>query len=183
MKTVIRKHGIELARDLLSLSVFLSAVLTGGETARIAPFAIALLLLISAGLFLLRETRYLTLPFLLLCLLFIFCYDSYSVFIRYVWILPIPITAIVFHLLRLRPRFKVGPTLLPLCLVAIATLLGGVGMISAADYFRGASLGFMMGLGPALVLSYLILKNTVRGAEDRDMLAGDLMRWGLTEFT
>ena len=73
---------MEIARDFLCVAVFLIAVLTGGETARLAPFAIALLLLISVGLICLRDTRYLTLPFLLLTLLFIFCYDSFSVFIR-----------------------------------------------------------------------------------------------------
>ena len=72
MKAVIRKYGIKIARDFLSVAVFLIAVLTGGETARIAPFAIALLLLISAGLIVLRDTRYLTLPFLLLRRLLIF---------------------------------------------------------------------------------------------------------------
>ena len=179
MKAVIRKYGAQIARDFLCVAVFLIAVLTGGETARIAPFAIALLLLISVGLIALRDTRYLTLPFLLLCLLFIFCYNSFSVFIRYVWLVPIPIGAIIWHLVRLRPRFKSGPTLPPLIAVAVATLLGGIGMISAEDYFRPASLGFMAGLGPLLVLSYFILKNTVKGVDDRDMLAEDLLRWGL----
>ena len=179
MKTVFRKYGIEIARDFLCVAVFLIAVLTGGETAGIAPFAIALLLLISAGLVLLRDTRYLTLPFLLLCLLLIFCYDSFSVFIRYVWLIPIPVLALIWHIIRLRPRILTGPTLPPLIAVAVATLLGGIGMISPADYFRPASLGFMLGLGPVLVLSYLILKNTVRDACDREMLAEDLLRWGL----
>ncbi len=179
MKTVIRKYGTEIARDALCVAVFLVAVLTGGETARIAPFAIALLLLISVGLVLLRDTKYLTLPFLLLCLLLIFCYDSFSVFIRYIWLLPIPVGALIWHIVRLRPRFLWGPTLPPLIAVAAAVLLGGIGMISVEDYFRPASLGFMAGLGPVLVLSYLILKNTVKNQDDRDMLAQDLLRWGL----
>ncbi|MBQ3064577.1 MAG: O-antigen ligase family protein [Clostridia bacterium] len=180
MKTVIRKYGIEIARDFLCVAVFLIAVLTGGKTAGIAPFAIAMLLLISAGLVLLRDTKYLTLPFLLLCLLFIFCYDSFSVFIRYVWLMPIPIAALIWHVIRLKPRLFTGPTLFPLIAVALATVLGGIGMISATDYFRPAALGFMAGLGPVLVICYLLLKNTVRDASARDMLAEDLLRWGLT---
>ena len=179
MKAVIRKYGMEIARDFLCVVVFLIAVLTGGETVRIAPFAIVILLVISVALVLLRETKYLTLPFLLLCLLLIFCYDSFSVFIRYIWLLPIPVGALIWHIVRLRPRFLWGPTLPPLIAVAAAALLGGIGMIPVEDYFRPASLGFMAGLGPVLVLSYLILKNTVKNEEDCDMLAQDLMRWGL----
>ena len=179
MSAVIRKYGIHIARDVLCIAVFLIAVLTGGETAGVAPFAIALLLLISVGLVILRDTRYLTLPFLLLCLLLIFCYDSFSFFIRYVWLIPIPVSALIWHIVRLRPRFMKGATLFPLAAVALATLLGGIGMISAEDYFRPASLGFMAGLGPGLVITYFILKNTVRDARDREMLADDLLRWGL----
>lgn len=180
MKAAIRKHGIRISRYFFCLAVFLIAVLTGGETARLAPFAIALLLLLSAGLLFLRDTRYLTLPFLELCLLFIFCYDSFDVFIRYAPFLPIPLVALAVHIIRLRPRFAVGPTLPALAAVAVATMLGGIGMIPVADYLRPAALGYTVGLGPGLVATYLILKNTQRSALDRDMLADDLLCWGLT---
>lgn len=179
MKAVIKKYGAELYRDLLSISVFLVAVFTGGETERIAPFAVILILAICAGLLLLKSTRYLTLPFLLLSLLLIFCYDSFSVFIRYIWLLPILVVSMTSYLVRKRPPLCRGASLFPLIAVSVATLLGGIGMISPEDYFRPASLVFMMGLGPGLILSYWIVKNELKEERDREMLLGDLLRWGL----
>lgn len=179
MWTVIKKYGAEVYRNLLSIAVFLIAALTGGETERIAPFAVAMVLLLCGGLLVLRSTRYLTLPFLFLSLLLIFCYDSYSVFIRYIWLLPIAVVSLVVYLVRKKPPLARGASLLPLVLVSAATLLGGIGMISPEDYFRPASLVFMAGLGPGLILSYWIMKNELKDACDRDWLLGDLLRWGL----
>ncbi len=179
MRTVVKKYGAELYRDLLSISVFLVAVLSGGETANLAPFVVALVLLLCAGLLVLRSTRYLTLPFLLLSLLLVFCYDSFSVFIGYIWLLPIVVVSLAVYLVRKKPPFARGASLLPLVLVSVATLLGGIGMISPEDYFRPASLVFMAGLGPGLILSYWIMKNELRDACDRELFLGDLLRWGL----
>lgn len=179
MKAVIKKYGAELYRDLLSISVFLIAAFTGGETERLAPFAVILVVAISVGLLVLKSTRYLTLPFLLLSLLLIFCYDSFSVFIRYIWLLPVLVVSMACYLVRKRPPFRRGASLPPLIAVSAATLLGGIGMIPPSDYFRPASLVFMAGLGPGLILSYWIVKNELREERDRELLLGDLLRWGL----
>ncbi|MBQ9802030.1 MAG: O-antigen ligase family protein [Clostridia bacterium] len=179
MRAALMKYKEGLYRLLLSLLVFLVAVLTGGETERLAPFVVALLLLLCVGLLTQSHARYLTLPFLHLTLLLIFCYDSFSVFIGYIWLLPIVVIAMAVHLWRLGPRARRGMTLPPLLAVSAATLLGGVGMISPADYFRPASLVFMAGLGPGLVLSYWIMKRELEARESREALKQDLLWWGV----
>ncbi len=180
MKAAVRKYGEVLWRAALSLSVFLVAVLTGGDTARIAPFAVALLLLLCLGLLVLKSATYLTLPFLHLSLLLIFCYDSFSVFIGYIWLLPIVLVAMAVYLVRRRPRFSKGQSFWPLVAVTVATVLGGIGMIPAVDYFRPASLAFMAGLGPGLLLSYWIMKNELATARARAYFLRDLLCWGVT---
>ena len=180
MKAVMRKYSEEIYRFALSLSVFLVAVLTGGDTERIAPFAVALVLLLCIGLLVLKSAQYLTLLFLHLSLLLIFCYDSFSVFIGYIWLLPVVVVAMAVYLIRRKPRFLVGASFWPLVAVSAATLLGGIGMISATDYFRPASLVFMAGLGPGLILSYWIMKNELATPEARKSLLRDLLYWGMT---
>jgi len=180
MKAVMRKYGQEIWRAALSLSVFLIAVLTGGDTERIAPFAVALILLLSAGLLTFKSIRYLNLPFLELTLLLIFCYDSFSVFIGYWWLAPIVLIALAVYLLRTKPRFLRGPSFWPLVAVSIATFLGGIGTIPVSDYFRPASLGFMVGLGPALIFSYWIMRHELESGEARIHFLRDLCYWGIT---
>lgn len=178
MKTVIRKHGATIYRGALMAGVPLVAWLTGGKTEGIAPFAVLLLFLICGTLCYFKSIRYATLPFLQLTLLVIFCYDSYAVFIKYIWVLPPVLLAVGYYLWHLRPKILIGPSFLPLAAVALATLLGGIGTISAADYFRGSSLAFMAGLGPGLLLSYIIMKNEIRTGEDTDEYMKDLSWWG-----
>lgn len=151
---------------------------TGLETARIAPVALVGVLGISIGMVFCRNTQYLTLPFLLLSLLLIFCYDSYDFFIGYVWLLPIVLIALGVHIWRLKPRFLRGESFYPLCAVALATMLGGVGFLSRAEYFTPVVLFYVFGLGPGLVLVYLLLKNEVR-LWARGALCADLAALGV----
>lgn len=180
MREAPRISGIELYRGALSLLTLGIAVYTGGETARIAPFAFGAVILICLELLLLPGTRYVNLLFLQLSLLLIFCYDSFETFVKFVWVLPLVLIALVVHIRRLRPRLYFGPTFLPLLLVALATVLGGVGTISAEEYFRPVVLGYLFGLGPGLVLSYLLMKNELQHPGDKSAWLRDLFWWGVT---
>lgn len=180
----IRRHRNLLAvsgRALVSVATVLIWRYTGGDTAKIAPFAVGIVLLLSVGLIALRHAAPLTLPFLDLTFLLIFCYDSYDVFAPYAWLLVIAVPAFIFHLLRLRPRFKPGQSLAPLIAVTAATLMGGVGVLTAGEYFAPSTLAFLLGLGPGLLLCWFWLKNELRD-RDRDVhnLLLDLTFWGLT---
>lgn len=180
MKTVIRKYAAEIFRMVLCVSAFLAAVLTGGDTERIAPIAVALVCILSLGLLFLKSAKYLTLLFLQLTLLLIFCYDSFSVFVQYIWLLPVVLLGMAVYLIRKKPRFSFGASAWALVAVSVATLLGGIGMISAADYFRPASLAFMAGLGPGLLFSYWIMKSELKTEENREAFLRDLLYWGIT---
>ena len=167
-------------RVILCVGALLLLFFTEGNVQRIAPFAAAAILAISAGLLLLKNTRRLTLPFLLLSLLLIFCYDSFHVFIGYVWLLPIALVAIAVHIIRLRPKFRVGASFWGLVAVAVATVLGGIGIIPAGDYFRPIALAYTLALGPGLVLVYLLLKNEFRTVEDERSFMADLSALAIT---
>ena len=133
MREMPHVSGAELYRAALSLLTLGIAVYTGGETARIAPFAFVAVLLICLFLLLLPGIRYVNLLFLQLSLLFIFCYDSFDTFIKFAWLAPLIFLSLGVHVWRLHPKLRIGPTFLPLEAVAAATVLGGVGLISASE--------------------------------------------------
>ena len=161
-------------RAALSTVLLLLLFLSRGELRFLAPAAAVAVLGISAGLFFLKSTKRLTLPFLLLSLLLIFCYDSYAVFIRYVWLLPIALGGLAVYTVRQRPRFTRGKSFYPLVAVAAATLLGGIGRITAAEYFRPIALFYTLSLGPLLVGVYLLMRALLDVRRDGDDFLDDL---------
>lgn len=180
MISIIKKHAAACYRSFLCAAFLVVLFSTGLETTRIAPVAVCIALALCVGLVLCRRSRFLTLPFLLLTLLLIFCYDSYEVFIGYIWLAPVVIVALVVHLIRLKPRLRIGASFWPLCAVALATMLGGVGQVQAAEYFAPTALYYSLGLGPLLVGVYLILKNEFADEQDRASLLPDLAAFGMT---
>lgn len=180
MKNIIRTHFPMIYRASVCMLFLMVFFFTRLETARIAPVAVVIVLLLSAGLIFLRRARLLALPFFLLCLLLIFCYDSFSVFIGYIWLLPIVAAALVIHLIRLRPSLRLGPGFFPLCAVALATTLGGVGVLSPAEYFSPMALFYVCGLGFGLVILYLVFKNEMRDEAENAELLADIAALALT---
>lgn len=167
-------------RTVLCALAYLLFLFSKGESEQIAPFAAAAVLLISLGMIFLSSTKLLTLPFLLLCQILIFCYNSFELFIGYIWLAPIVLAAIAIHLWRLRPRFWRGESFWPLVAVGVATLVAGLGAIPASDYFRPIALFYVFALGPALPLVYLLLKNELRSGEDVQSFCDDLVALCLT---
>lgn len=180
MKSTIRAHFPMIYRISVCVLFLMVLFFTGLETARIAPVAVAIVLLLSAGLIFLPRVRLLALPFFLLCFLLIFCYDSYAVFIRYLWLLPVAAGAAVIRLIRLRPKFRCGAGFLPLCAVALATTLGGVGVLSAGEYFSPVALFYVCGLGVGQVALYLVFKNEVKDEAENAELLADIAALALT---
>ena len=121
--------------------------------------AVAFALIASAELFLCSDLSIPALPFLLLSCIVLPCYDSFDLFIRYVWVLPIVIAALFFNLIVFREKMKVGRTFFGQVAVMIALMLGGTGYIARNDLLSPMSLFYVLSLGLGMVLVYLILKS------------------------
>ena len=94
-------------------------------------------------------------PFSLTSLVAIKCYDSFDIFMGYIWYL-IPLAGFVlFHLIAYRKKLTTkGTQFKPMLFVSIAILLGGLGFISTKEYFAPTSLYHMFGLGFAMLFVY-----------------------------
>lgn len=96
-------------------------------------------------------------PLLLILLESVYYYKDYSQLIPYMWYAIIPFAlAVVFNLIYYRRPFKSGRFTLPLAAVSAALLLGGVGTVSLSEYLAPVSLYYMLGLGAAMLLIYLL---------------------------
>lgn len=102
------------------------------------------------------------LPFWLVCCLAIKCYDSFDVFIKFVWLAPVPAVALIFHLIVYRRGFDLGKTWKGAAAVAVAVTLGGLGKITAAEYFSPTALYHTFGLGIGMFLICLLMNNYYR---------------------
>lgn len=94
-------------------------------------------------------------PFSLTSLVAIKCYDSFDVFMGYIWYL-VPLAGFVlFHLIAYRKKLTTeGTQFKPMVFVSIAILLGGFGFILPQEYFAPTSIYHMLGLGFVMVFIY-----------------------------
>lgn len=123
-----------------------------------------------------------TLPFLLLCVFLTSCYDSYDLFIPYAWVAFPALGSILFHFIVYRRKIQIGNTFLGLISVAVAVTLGGVGALSAQDYFRPVTLYYTVFLGVGMVIAYLLIKSQMsvpRGYDVREKLLTMLYLMGI----
>ncbi len=102
------------------------------------------------------------LPFLLAACIAIKCYDSFDYFIKVVPIVPLPVFAFAFHLIVYRKKTDWGKTWKGAVAVAVAVTLGGLGKITAPEYFSGSALYHTFGLGIGMFLVYLIMNTLYR---------------------
>lgn len=99
-----------------------------------------------------------TLPFLLLCMFVLKCYDSFDTFIVFAGYALIPITALVLHVVLTENKFSIGKSFWGIVAVAVSVTLGGLFSISSAEYFSGTSLFYVTGLGIGMLGAYLLMK-------------------------
>lgn len=107
-----------------------------------------------------------TLPFLLLCETLIKCYNSYGLFIQYIWIAVPLLTALFFHLIYYRSKIVIGKSFWAILAVSISITLGGAGFISAEEYFSLISFYYVFGLGFGMLIIYVLLSTYIN--KDRD---------------
>ena len=97
-------------------------------------------------------------PTLFTYLVAIRCYNSLEDF-KNIWYLAIPLALMLLFnqiVYAKKPTIK-GSQFFPMLLVSIAVTLGGVGVISKEDYFGGAALYNMLGIGFGMLFVYCIL--------------------------
>ncbi len=110
-----------------------------------------------------------TVPFLLMTVLVSACYDGYALFVPYVWMIAPALAALLFHFIYYRGQYRIGFSFAPLVSVSVAVTLGGVGCLTAADYFTPAALYYVAGLGFGMVGVYLLLKSALSRKRDYDV--------------
>lgn len=95
-------------------------------------------------------------PFMTLCCVAIKCFDSFNTYIRIVWIGVIAAAVLVSFFVRRWRKPRAGGLLWSEIAVTAAIMLGGVGKISAKEYFSLTSIYYMLGLGLAMIVVYVI---------------------------
>ena len=109
------------------------------------------------------------LPAMLLCVFVTRCYDSADEFIaRIPYFIPL-IFAIIFHFIKYHKKFRIGRSFIGLCAVTISVTLGGLGTISSEEYFTGAALYHVFGLGLGMLLFYLLVKSSFTEESGREV--------------
>lgn len=129
--------------------------------------AIAFVLLISLLLVVCDDVIVTTLPFLLLSCFAAKCKDSYDIFIGFWWVVFIVVPALVFHFVYYRDKknYSMGGSFWAIFIVSIAVTLGGVGIISAQEYFAGVSIANVLGLGFGMLLAYFLMNASFKPSD------------------
>ena len=105
-------------------------------------------------------------PFLLLCLCLIKCNNSYDEFIKMVWLIVPAAAAIIFHFNYYRRKLPHGKLFWPMLAVSVAVTLGGLGKITAKEYFSLMPIFFTLGLGFGMLLFYNLMNSHIRLREN-----------------
>ncbi|MBP5348839.1 MAG: O-antigen ligase family protein [Clostridia bacterium] len=141
--------------------------------------------IIGAALVLSDRLSDIFLPLILLTVFVTRCYDSFDVFIRYIPLYAAVMVCLVFHLvyydvlpmIRQKAKPTFGASFPGLVAVTVALTLGGIGSLSASQYFRPMNLYYVLGLGILMPLLYLIVKPRA-DAEARDRFTRSLFYMG-----
>lgn len=97
------------------------------------------------------------------------CYDSFDVFIKFIWFAPVLALAIIFHFVIYHKKFELGAIWKGTLFVGIAVTLGGVGKITAPEYFSGTALFYTAGLGLGMFAIYMLMNSQYTFSEKYDM--------------
>lgn len=88
-------------------------------------------------------------------------YETLNVFVPLIGLVVPFIIALIVHSVVWPVKIVVGRSARGLALVSIATLLGGINVISKEEYFSMPSIYNMLGLGIGLLLLYVILRSNI----------------------
>ncbi len=139
---------------------------TGMEVAGMLVFVTVIMLVLVFTDDLLATTP----VFLLLSAFEIKCAGSYNTYINYWWLVFPVVFSIVFHVVRYRPKVKIGPNFSGVVAAAAAVSLGGLFKITAKEYFSGVSLFYMSALGIGMIIVYISVSSYLKEC-DRETLS------------
>lgn len=108
-------------------------------------------------------------PFLLISAMSIKCYDSFDVFIKFIWFAPALAFAILFHFIVYHKKFELGAIWKGTLFVGIAVTLGGLGKITAPEYFNGTAIFYTAGLGLGMFALYVLMNSQYEFTEKYDL--------------
>ena len=112
----------------------------------------------------------LLLPALLFCLLSTHFYQNYGILLAH-WPMFVAATvSVLLHYYLYPVRRCTGGLLKPLLGVSAATLLGGLGVISAREYFSVVSLYYVLALGPGMLGVYMLVRAQLTRRHSYDVL-------------
>ena len=166
----ITRKTEEFWNGRLYFPVMLAVTAISMLTDNVVPSTVLLVLLCGWMLVFCRDILAAALPFLLIFLLSPLQYDNLAVFLPCAPLAVVPIGGLLVHLLRWRTPFSVGSCTAGLAAVAAATLLGGLGSISAGEYFSPLAIYYTLGLGLGLLVTYLLLRSELEMPRSYDLL-------------
>ena len=110
-------------------------------------------------------------------------YKDFSILTQYMWYAIVPFAlALLFNLIYYRRKIVFGKLTYPYIAVSAALIIGGVGVISAEDYFEPIGLYYTLGLGLGQFVLYLISRSRLeneRGYDRVERVARILYTGGL----
>ncbi len=111
-----------------------------------------------------------TLPaFMMVSVISLKCYDSFNQFMEVWWILLFAVPAVLFHFIVYKKKLQTGRLTVPYIVMGFVFSLGGVGIITAEDYFNGASLYHSFGLGFGMLIMYVLLSSHLHTSKDYNL--------------
>ncbi len=84
-------------------------------------------------------------------------YTNYYALTEYAWVTVPFAAALLVHIFAYRGKFVRGQMFYSLAGVSIALIVGGIGVIPPEEYFSPIALYYMLGLGGALLVLYILL--------------------------
>ncbi len=121
--------------------------------------AVFFVMIISAVLIMSSRLTDAMLPAMMLAVFVTRCYNSANTFLALVWAAVPPVVAVIFHFVKYRKPIKIGRSFYGVLAVAVSVTLGGLGTITASDYFAPTALFYVFGLGFGMVIFYLLVKS------------------------
>ncbi len=97
-------------------------------------------------------------------------YDIDKLLAEYIPYLAIPVAALIFHVIYYRRSMKIGITFYGIVATSLAILLGGLGTISAAEYFNLTTLFHTVGSVLCLIFVYLLCASDYKEKKSYDLV-------------